>query len=130
MVVGAALGTMIGNPFLAFGAGVISHLALDMMPHREWSPVWGEVLGGVLLLIIIASLALPRDPSMFLGAVGAAIPDLEIILAITWLEKKPNQLRLFFHRFRQPVAYSLFAQSLQVWIFLAAVGFLSVHYLP
>ena len=74
-LLGAALGSMIENKGLAFLAGMVSHVPADLAPHRDYS-LEIEV---PLAISTLAALGAAKgwNSSTFLGALGAALPDLE-----------------------------------------------------
>ncbi|OJI07646.1 hypothetical protein BK004_01015 [bacterium CG10_46_32] len=91
-VAGAAIGATTGNPILAFIAGFISHLILDMIPHGDetiskWklfktvrrriaAAAFIDFVGVMVMLVFIinnASLALL--PGILAGMAGGIAPD-------------------------------------------------------
>jgi len=79
MAVGAAVGTLTDNAAGAVLLGLASHVPLDVMPHYEFQRMWVEVavVLGVFGAMIAAGLG---SSGVFLGALGAAIPDIENLL--------------------------------------------------
>lgn len=73
--VGAAIGRLVGHRGAAFGAGVVSHLLCDLMPHRDLTPK----VEASLLALVLGAIALRRgiDSPEMAGAAGAVAPDLE-----------------------------------------------------
>jgi hypothetical protein len=83
---GAVIGSVVNRPSAAFSLGVVSHFALDTVPH--WGK-WGSHRGfmrvavpdGLTGLAAIAALAAlsPRERrlAVLAGMAGAALPDLD-----------------------------------------------------
>jgi len=79
MAVGAAAGSLVGGRGAAFGLGVVSHVALDIIPHYEFERIWIEV--SAVLLFFGTMLVLGQGASpIFWGALGAVLPDTENFL--------------------------------------------------
>jgi hypothetical protein len=108
---GALIGAAVRRPLPAFALGVVSHFALDAVPH--WGK-FGSRPGGLLRVAVpdgLAGLAVigafaaitPRDRrlSVLAGMAGAALPDIE----------KPS--RLFFNRSPFPRAVDAFHSAIQ-----------------
>ena len=108
---GALIGGIVRRPLAAFTLGVVSHFALDAMPH------WGKFqslpgvplrvavpdgLAGLAAIGTFAALA-PRDRrfSVLAAMAGAALPDID----------KPS--RLFFNRSPFPRAVDAFHAAIQ-----------------
>ena len=108
---GALIGGTIRRPLPAFTLGVISHFALDAVPH--WGkfgsgpvvPLRVAVPDGLAGLAVIGTMAAiaPRERrlSVLAGMAGAALPDIE----------KPS--RLFFNRSPFPRAVDAFHSAIQ-----------------
>ena len=74
-LLGAAIGSVIEDKGLAFLAGMVSHIPADLAPHRDYSlAVEVPMVIGALAVIGVARGW--KSPT-FLGALGAALPDLE-----------------------------------------------------
>jgi len=88
-IAGAAIGLVLkDHPVLAFGAGFVSHLALDAIPH------WGlpgnhpqreeeflvvakrDGCAGCALSLALIALA-PQKPAMIAAIAGATLPDID-----------------------------------------------------
>ena len=84
--VGAGAGTAVGRfqPLLgiqpALGAGVISHLLCDLVPHRDYAITIEAPLAFAVLVYLGKRYGL-HSPQ-FWGAVGAVLPDAENALVI------------------------------------------------
>lgn len=108
---GALIGAAVRRPLPAFALGVVSHFALDAVPH------WGKFgsrpggmlrvavpdgLAGLAVIGIFAAIA-PRERrfSVLAGMAGAALPDID----------KPS--RLFFNRSPFPRAVDAFHSAIQ-----------------
>ncbi len=106
---GAVLGALCPGPVSAFAVGVVSHFALDTIPH------WGDVgfeemvpigvrdgLTGLAAMALIHSQTPPeRRLAVLAGMSGAAFPDLD----------KPSQL--FFGRSPFPASWDDFHVRIQ-----------------
>jgi hypothetical protein len=108
---GALIGGAVRRPLPAFTLGVVSHFALDALPH--WGK-FGSLSGGMLRVAVpdgLAGLAVigtfaaiaPRELrlSVLAGMAGAALPDIE----------KPSML--FFNRSPFPRAVDAFHSAIQ-----------------
>lgn len=106
---GALVGAVAPGPVTAFAAGVVSHFALDMVPH------WGDVtfdemvpigvrdgLVGLAVMGLVARMTPPaRRTRVVAGMAGAAFPDLD----------KPSLL--FFGRSPFPARLDRFHADIQ-----------------
>jgi hypothetical protein len=122
---GALIGTVSKRPQAAFTAGVVSHFALDALPH--WGH-WGSrrqflnvaIPDGLVGLAVIGAVAAttPRSRrlSVLAGMAGAALPDLD----------KPSHL--WFGRSPFPAVVDRFHARIQdeargrFWVELTAAG--------
>jgi hypothetical protein len=107
---GALIGSAVRRPLPAFALGVISHFALDAVPH--WGG-WGsrqrflrvavpDGLTGLAVIGIVAAVTPPeRRMAVLAGMAGAAAPDLD----------KPA--RLWFGRSPWPGAVNRFHSAIQ-----------------
>lgn len=76
---GAALSRLCRTHGEAFLLGGLSHVIADMLPHRDLDiPEEAALLAGALALITGARGPASRE---FAGAVGAALPDVENLIA-------------------------------------------------
>ena len=92
MVVGGAVGSLVGGRGAALAAGLVSHVPLDVVPHYELDRMWLEAAVAALLLGGLVATG-HAGTSLFWGAVGAAAPDLENLL---WrLGILPERLKMF-----------------------------------
>ena len=74
-LVGATLGRLCGSYPAALAAGVVSHAACDVVPHKDLTlPVEAPLLAGTLALL--AWRCRIKSPELT-GAVGAVLPDAE-----------------------------------------------------
>ena len=79
MAVGAAAGSFVGGRGTAFAAGLLSHIPLDVIPHYEFDKMWIEA--SIVTAVFVAMLALGLGgTTVFWGALGAAVPDIENLL--------------------------------------------------
>jgi hypothetical protein len=122
---GALVGALAKRPGTAFAAGVVSHFALDAIPHLgDWGSerrfLRAAVPDGLTGLAVMASLAAATPPSRRLsvlaGMAGAALPDAD----------KPS--RLWFGHSPWPAAIDRFHAGIQnedrgrLWVELTAAG--------
>jgi len=81
-VAGATAGVVTQSPVKAFLIGVISHIILDMIPHHDHESVINCVLdvitGTAVFLLVVVMFRV--ESSLIWGAVGGALPDIEIPL--------------------------------------------------
>ena len=76
---GAALARLCKTHARAFVLGALSHLAADLLPHRDLEVAQEALLlGGALGFVGIRR---GLDSREFAGAVGAAVPDIENLVA-------------------------------------------------
>ncbi len=74
-LVGSALSRLCRTRTQAFALGVLSHVAADLLPHRDLDiPEEALFLAGALTVVTAARGA---DSQEFAGAFGAALPDIE-----------------------------------------------------
>ncbi len=79
MAVGAAAGSFVGGRGAAFAVGLLSHIPLDVIPHYEFDKMWIEA--SIVAAVFAAMLALGLGgTTVFWGALGAAVPDIENLL--------------------------------------------------
>jgi len=77
-LIGAALGRLTRTRSQAALLGGASHVAVDMLPHRDLEiPQEAALLAGALTLIAAAR---GVDSRQFAGALGAAAPDTENLI--------------------------------------------------
>jgi len=88
LLAGAALGTGLHNPLLALPAGLLSHAALDAVPHHDYWRAGSGALDLFCGLGILAGLMAWQARagtgaalSLLAGAAGGTLPDLELVLA-------------------------------------------------
>lgn len=84
-IVGSFIGSKVSNPMIALSVGVISHLALDSVPHWGNQPeifwpvaVTDGILGGTAMVILARNFLITKskkDLNIFLTALGAGLPD-------------------------------------------------------
>jgi hypothetical protein len=94
---GALIGAAVKRPPAAFALGVVSHFALDAVPH--WGD-WGSrrrflrvaVRDGLTGLAVIGALAAvsppERRPAVLAGIAGAVLPDLDKP-SVLWFGRSP-----------------------------------------
>lgn len=80
---GAAIGQFIGNPWLAFILGFVSHLVLDIVPHGD-EGIKQRIAAAALIDFFVLSAAacywfinspITEFPGMLYGLAGAVLPD-------------------------------------------------------
>jgi hypothetical protein len=107
---GALIGALARHPAPAFAAGVVSHFALDAVPHwGDWASIRQflkvAVPDGLIGLAAMGTLTAlapaERRPAVLAGMVGAALPDLD----------KPA--KLWFGRSPWPRAVDQFHMGIQ-----------------
>ena len=108
---GALIGGVVRRPLPAFALGLVSHFALDAVPHwgkfdsRPGGMLRVAVPDGLTGLAVIGTFAViaPRERrlSLLAGMAGAALPDID----------KPS--RLFFNRSPFPRAVNAFHSAIQ-----------------
>jgi hypothetical protein len=76
---GAALGRFCRAPGRAFALGFVSHLPLDLSPHRDLEIAEEGLLLGAALGLVAAARGFTSPE--FAGALGAAAPDVENVVA-------------------------------------------------
>ena len=78
--VGAGVGSFFKSKTAAFAAGVLSHLAMDALPHKDFSPA----VEAPLVLGAIAGIATWKglDSPELWGALGGVAPDFEHALLV------------------------------------------------
>jgi hypothetical protein len=136
--IGAAIGTVVGNPLLGFVLGGASHFLVDMIPHgdnnladdfriekKKKLPVAYVTLDAMFSsMLVVFLLALKGDDvsSLAIGAgvVGSMLPDLLVALSDIFkknkLLKSYYRFHFFFHDFFSRrygdtrLSYALFGQ--------------------
>jgi hypothetical protein len=92
MAVGAAAGSFVENEGAAALLGLLSHVPLDLVPHYEFEKLWVEVVAVIVFFggMLLAGLG---GTTVFWGALGAAVPDIE---NLAWrLGILPGRLKVF-----------------------------------
>ena len=89
IVTGAAAGYLTGRPLPAVLLGFASHSVLDVAPHYDPDSELGYVMdasSGCAALALIAAYSsirrTERHLATFLGAVGGALPDIELLVKL------------------------------------------------
>lgn len=89
IVTGAAAGYLAGRPLPAVLLGFASHSILDVAPHYDPDSELGYVMdasSGCAALALIATYCAIRrtdqNLATFLGAIGAALPDIELLVKL------------------------------------------------
>lgn len=81
------VGEMIGNPFLAFLAGIIIHFVLDSIPHydttdggkytfRQYALVLTDLAIGISIVLFVLKPEISFKSSFLWGAFGGILPDI------------------------------------------------------
>jgi hypothetical protein len=76
---GALAGRWAGSGTAAFGWGVLSHAALDLVPHKDPFGERAEIGMTATMLALVAALT-RADARSLAGAVGGSLPDLEHLM--------------------------------------------------
>lgn len=110
----AAIVTTIANPWISLPLALVSHIALDTVPHWNWSPgrsmvgKLASVNDGMLAIILTLALAIYMDRSWVMLAAGSLsmLPDV-IQAPYHFLGWKPGWLSRFidWERRRQKWAW-------------------------
>ncbi|OGL71753.1 hypothetical protein A3C17_02970 [Candidatus Uhrbacteria bacterium RIFCSPHIGHO2_02_FULL_53_13] len=139
--IGALIGAATGNPFLAFGAGLLSHFLVDIIPHGDRELYENHkrkqkhrrayafvTIDGIVAVMVIALMTGFQpvqylNASIAMGVIGSILPDLIIgiheAFHIKWL-RWFHRLHFFFHNMISnrwgdvPLRYALFAQAVFV----------------
>jgi hypothetical protein len=75
---GALLGSLLNNNPAAFGAGFLSHIPLDAVPHFDFKDFRLDAVASVGLLVAVLLVG-GLSPMLF-GALGSVLPDVENLL--------------------------------------------------
>jgi hypothetical protein len=126
LAVGGALGGCVKQGGLAFLLGVGSHAVLDAVPHYDVEDFRVDLLltaAGIAGLLGFGYWCTP----VFWGAVGAVVPDLEVLI---WRLGLINEKRMIFpshnRLIRHGARLSVGASVHQVLLILGAVGCLVI----
>ncbi|HHY19831.1 MAG TPA: hypothetical protein GX522_08035 [Firmicutes bacterium] len=79
---GILIGALTKNAPIALGLGFLSHGLLDSIPHHDYSTAKAAIFDlslGLLVLRFFRTSFLHISEALFWGALGATIPDLEIV---------------------------------------------------
>lgn len=107
VLVGAAVGQRTRTPAGAFGAGIVSHFALDVLPHWGTEGDWmrgGErrrlfltvaVADGLTALAALAWVHQRGDLRATAGALGGVLPDLDKPAELVGLDPWPDVVNAF-----------------------------------
>jgi len=77
VAVGAALGSLVPHPAVALALGAAAHIPADLVSHRDFNRA-AEFLMAAAALILYTWLG-GLKLTIVLGAVGGALPDVEIL---------------------------------------------------
>ena len=104
---GVALGAMIGNPIMVIPLAIISHFVLDLIPHWQetlapYKPTWKTYVRipidlAIGLVIVLLAVRLQPDQawSIWLGAIFASGPDLDVAI-VTFPKLKRGLLERYW----------------------------------
>ncbi len=100
---GAAIGKMVGSNWLAFLLGILSHIILDIIPHHDYRGRRGIFLDTLVTGAMVLWL-LPYPSYILWGAIGGALPDLEVVISYLFFKKKgprffPTHSGMLPHRY-------------------------------
>lgn len=89
-LIGAGVGALSGSRTNAFLAGVVSHIAADVFPHRDLDPkIEVPLLAGALAVI---AKRYGVKSKQFAGAIGAILPDSEHALLLSGLIDQEDEV--------------------------------------
>lgn len=80
---GLFCGALTKNSLGALCLGLVSHAALDMIPHHDYDSVGGaavDIASGLVILSAMQTLFPGLSGPLLWGAIGGTIPDLEVAL--------------------------------------------------
>jgi hypothetical protein len=133
---GALIGAAVRRPLPAFALGVVSHFALDALPH--WGE-WGsqrrflrvavpDGLAGLAAIGIVAAATPPEHrTAVVAGMTGAALPDLDKP-AVLWFGRSPFPGAVDrFHSAIQDEAPDRFRLEMTVMAALTAASLVAVR---
>lgn len=80
LLIGAAVGKVVGDPFLGGALGLLSHAAFDGVPHHDYYSVGLGLLDAAVGLTLFALALNGRGAPLVAGAVAGAFPDIEIVI--------------------------------------------------
>ncbi len=129
--VGAIVGAMAPTRGVAVLAGLVSHAALDAVPHSDYSRASQGVIDVVAACLVAASFALaaPGHDAVW-GAAAAAIPDIEVAAAYLFPRAYApgGRLRLVFpsHSGLVPHGRTRFPEGALVQVLAVACGLLAL----
>jgi hypothetical protein len=86
---GALLGQQSGSMATAFGWGVLSHAAIDLVPHHDPFGEITEICMTAGMLSLVAALT-GMEPRAVTGSIGGALPDLEHLFP--WVRRRGRGL--------------------------------------
>lgn len=117
---GAALGRLVFRKrYLAFLAGIGSHIFLDMVPHWDFLTIRAGAINTALALACVIFLyGRYKDPYLFWGAAGAMVPDIEVATSALGL----SQGKLYFPTHSGALPHI----QASPWWSIPAQGFLSL----
>ena len=92
MLVGAAIGSKVGNVWVVFVLAIIAHFLIDKLPHWDYSDdveeeiknafllfiskVFLDLLSGSIILWYVFGVGQPLAFNIFVGAVAGILPDM------------------------------------------------------
>lgn len=94
MIVGAGFGyKFAGSQEGAFAAGMVSHAALDAIPHYDW-PEWVQALTFIAGVLVTNDLynRSGQDQRVLWGAIGGMLPDIEHLLVKLAIIKRKQEI--------------------------------------
>lgn len=108
------VGEMIGNPFLAFLAGIVIHFILDCIPHydttdggkytlRQWALVLMDLAVGLYIILFILRPEFNINSPFLWGAFGGILPDLFEITPFINKVYRRNKIGATVHKFHNGI---------------------------
>lgn len=133
--VGGAVGGFIANPAVAFGAGILSHIIIDKVPHY-WpkSPKYQgfqivlDSIATLIMLYFLFSLEKSFFSPIFWGAAGGAFVDFMLVLVFKLHPKLWNSKLRLWHTNRQPhrvEPFYIVTDIVQIMAGIMAIWFLA-----
>lgn len=108
------VGEMIGNPFLAFLAGIVIHFILDSVPHydttdrgkftlRQWALILADVTIGLYIILFVLKPDFNIKSPFLWGALGGILPDMLEFTPILNKAYRKMKWGAVVHRFHEKI---------------------------
>jgi len=90
VLIGSAAGVLSRGSGSAAGRGLLSHICLDLLPHRDYgSTLVGAFDGACAAAALLFGLRRGGFKA-FLGGLAAVLPDIEVVLKRLWNRELPG----------------------------------------